>query len=73
MKTYVLLFRGINVGGRNILPMKELVELLEKYEYEQVRTYIQSGNVVLKGVNRPGKNISLRKMGSGLTFYTCQL
>ena len=30
MKTYVALFRGINVGGKNILPMQDLAALLKK-------------------------------------------
>lgn len=48
MKTYIALFRGINVGGNNILPMKELTVLLEKLGSHSVKTYIQSGNVVLR-------------------------
>lgn len=48
MKTYIALFRGINVGGRNSLPMKELVALLENLGLQNVRTYIQSGNVVFR-------------------------
>ena len=48
MKTYIVLFRGINVGGNNLLPMKELVALLEAHGYQNVKTYIQSGNVVLQ-------------------------
>ena len=48
MKTYIALFRGINVGGKNILPMKDLVGLLEGMGCEKVRTYIQSGNVVFQ-------------------------
>jgi len=47
MKTYIALFRGINVGGNNMLPMKELKVVLEKNGCESVRTYIQSGNVIL--------------------------
>lgn len=43
---WVALFRGINVGGRNSLPMKVLVGLLNDLGAESVRTYIQSGNVV---------------------------
>ena len=46
MKTYIALFRGINVGGRNIIPMKELALLMKECGYENIRTYIQSGNVV---------------------------
>ncbi|MBI3525389.1 MAG: DUF1697 domain-containing protein [Betaproteobacteria bacterium] len=46
MNTYIALFRGINVGGNNSLPMKELIVLLEEIGAKKVRTYIQSGNAV---------------------------
>ncbi len=46
MASCVALLRGINVGGRNILPMKDLRELLENLGCENVATYIQSGNAV---------------------------
>jgi uncharacterized protein (DUF1697 family) len=49
MKTYIALFRGINVGGKNLLPMKRLQVLLENLGLQDIRTYIQSGNVVFKG------------------------
>ena len=48
MKTYVALFRGINVGGNNMLPMKQLKVLLEQSDCLDVRTYIQSGNVIFR-------------------------
>jgi uncharacterized protein (DUF1697 family) len=48
MKTYIALFRGINVGGKSILPMKELVALLEDLGCRNVKTYIQSGNAVFE-------------------------
>jgi uncharacterized protein (DUF1697 family) len=48
MKTYIALFRGINVGGHNKMPMKELSALLEGLGLSGVRTYIQSGNVVFR-------------------------
>jgi len=48
MNTYIALFRGINVGGRNVLPMKDLVKILENLGCSKVKTYIQSGNVVFK-------------------------
>jgi uncharacterized protein (DUF1697 family) len=48
MKTYIALFRGINVGGTNVLPMKDLVALLENIGSQNVRTYIQSGNAVFQ-------------------------
>ena len=47
--THVALMRGINVGGKNKLPMKDVVALFEKVGCRSVRTYIQSGNVVFQG------------------------
>ncbi len=44
--TYLALLRGINVGGHGKLPMAELTRLCEAAGCENVRTYIQSGNVV---------------------------
>jgi uncharacterized protein (DUF1697 family) len=46
MVSHVALIRGINVGGRNSLPMKELAEILEGIGCSNVKTYIQSGNAV---------------------------
>jgi uncharacterized protein (DUF1697 family) len=48
MKTYIALFRGINVGGSHPLPMKALKLLLEKHGCADVQTYIQSGNAVFR-------------------------
>lgn len=48
MKKYSALFRGINVGGNNSLPMKDLVVLLESIGAQKVKTYIQSGNAVFQ-------------------------
>ena len=48
MKTYIALFRGINVGGNNVLPMKELVARLESIGAQNVKTYIQGGNAVFQ-------------------------
>lgn len=57
MRTLIALFRGINVGGNRILPMKELASLLEGLGAAEVRTYIQSGNAVLKS-DRPVAELS---------------
>jgi uncharacterized protein (DUF1697 family) len=46
--THVALLRGINVGGKHLLPMKELVAIFEASGCAEVRTYIQSGNVVFQ-------------------------
>lgn len=45
--THVVLIRGINVGGKNPVPMARLRDALESLGYGAVRTYIQSGNALL--------------------------
>ena len=47
MTRYLVLLRGINVGGKNKLPMAALRELLESHGHTKVSTYIASGNVIL--------------------------
>ncbi|HKB20416.1 MAG TPA: DUF1697 domain-containing protein [Gaiellaceae bacterium] len=47
MARLVVLLRGINLGPRNRISMPELREALEDAGYDDVRTYLQSGNVVL--------------------------
>src|SRR5690606_11708296 len=46
MQTYIALIRGL--GGDYTFPMKELVALLEELGFEDVQTYIQSGNAVFR-------------------------
>jgi len=46
---WVALLRGVNLGARNKVPMAQLRTLLEDAGYENVRTYIASGNVLLDG------------------------
>jgi len=48
MPSYVALLRAINVGGRNMLPMKDLAAIFADLGCANVRTYIQSGNVVFE-------------------------
>lgn len=48
MQQFVVLIRGINVGGKNPVSMPKLRELIEQLGYSNVRTYINSGNVLLK-------------------------
>lgn len=45
---HVALLRGVNVGGRNRLPMKDLAAMFAALECRDVATYIQSGNVVFR-------------------------
>jgi len=53
MTSFVALLRGINVGGKRMLPMKDLVALFTKAGATNVRTYIQSGNVVFDAKAAP--------------------
>ncbi len=48
MNKYVILLRGINVGGKNKISMAELKSCLKKQCFEHVNTYIQSGNILLQ-------------------------
>lgn len=48
MNTYIVLLRGINVGGHKKIPMAPLRELLSEEDFSSVKTYIQSGNIILK-------------------------
>ena len=50
MNTYVILLRGINVGGKNKIPMSDLKKCLEDLGFSSVSTYIASGNVILKAL-----------------------
>ncbi len=47
-RAYVALLRGINVGGKNKLPMKDLCAMFAAAGCADVRNYIQSGNIVFK-------------------------
>lgn len=53
MNNYIVLLRGINVGGHNRLPMANLRALLTDNGYANVSTYIQSGNIILSSTNNP--------------------
>ena len=48
MPVQIALLRGVNVGGNNKLPMRQFAATLEELGLQNVRTYIQSGNVVFR-------------------------
>src|SRR5262245_57661281 len=60
MRTWIALFRGINVTGNNMLPMKDLKTLMEKNGCRDVRTYIASGNVVFRSALKDPGDIEKR-------------
>ena len=47
MTSYLALLRGINVSGHNMIKMEVLKTTLEKIGFQNVQTYIQSGNVFI--------------------------
>ena len=55
MTRYAVLLRGINVGGKNPVPMARLREVLGELGYKDVVTYIASGNVVLSSNQKPDR------------------
>jgi uncharacterized protein (DUF1697 family) len=57
---WTALLRGINVGGHNKLPMAELRELFTAVGCTEVRTYIQSGNVVFRAAAEKRKELAIR-------------
>lgn len=48
MQTFIAILRGINVSGQKKILMADLKELYENLKFREVKTYIQSGNVVFK-------------------------
>ena len=50
---YLALLRGINVGGNNPVKMSELRETLEESGHQDVKTYINSGNVIFRAPRQP--------------------
>jgi uncharacterized protein (DUF1697 family) len=69
MAVMVALLRGINVGGRGTLPMRELRDIVVGCGYEDVSTYIQSGNVVLTSSERDPDRVA-RKIRAAIAGAT---
>lgn len=57
VEKYVALLRGINIGGHKKVPMKELKKALEKEGFLNVKTLLNSGNVVFEGEKEPAFKI----------------
>jgi len=60
MTSHVALLRGINVGGRNLIKMPALKACFEVSGFENVATYIQSGNVVFEAAGRSSVQLTCR-------------
>jgi uncharacterized protein (DUF1697 family) len=60
MNQYVALLRGINVGGKNLIKMTDLKVCFESLGFKDVRTYIQSGNVLFHAAGSDQANLTKR-------------
>jgi uncharacterized protein (DUF1697 family) len=58
--SYVALLRGINVGGKNLIRMPALKACFEENGFEDVATYIQSGNVLFTAPATPSTELTRR-------------
>jgi len=67
---HVALLRGVNVGGKNKLPMAVLADICASVGCEDVRTYIQSGNVVFR--SRVGEQVIARRI-AGRIAKLCRI
>ncbi len=72
MTDYVALLRGINVGGKNKIRMADLAACFEAHGHADVRTYIQSGNVVFRShePDRAALTASIEEMLSSTFGYS---
>ena len=71
MQTYISILRGINVGGNRIIKMDALRKLYEDLGFTNIRTYIQSGNVVFQDNTTDPKDLEYRisqKIRENYTF-----
>ncbi len=58
MKKFIALLRGINVSGQKQIKMSELKTLFEKIGFQDVETYIQSGNVIFSAKESSAENLT---------------
>lgn len=64
MTLYIALLRGINVGGHKVIKMADLKRVFESIGLKQVKTYIQSGNIVFE--SEEGINFLKDRIQSGI-------
>jgi uncharacterized protein (DUF1697 family) len=70
---HILLLRGVNLGSRNRVAMPQLREALEEAGFDDVRTYLQSGNVVLSSRTSPDaavQRVIAREFGLDIAVVT---
>jgi uncharacterized protein (DUF1697 family) len=73
METYLAILRGINVSGQKLMPMKELKALFEELGFQDVSTYIQSGNVLFRAETADAQKLASQIEGRILERYQFQV
>ena len=80
MNTYVALLRGINVGGRKLIKMDQLLQIFTAAGCRNVRTFIQTGNVIFESSSKDTKALTRKieraleaKLGYSVTVILKQL
>src|SRR6266540_1218263 len=68
LTTYVALLRGINVGGHALVSMKDLKSCFEKLGFQDVSTYINSGNIIFKDSRASAPEL-VRHIEAGIKKY----
>jgi uncharacterized protein (DUF1697 family) len=65
VNTYICFLRGVNVGGNKLLKMAELKVLFETFKLRDVKTYLQSGNVVFRSAETD-RSVLTRRIEDGI-------
>ena len=73
MERYIALLRGINVGGDNKISMSRLKEAFKEHGFEDVITYINSGNLIFSSRNSLENEITLKKQCEEILLHTFKL
>lgn len=72
-QSYVALLRGINVGGQKKIKMADLRTLLEELGLEEVRTYIQSGNIIFNSTTTNKRELEAQIAKKIFDVYTFEV
>lgn len=67
-RTYIALLRGINVGGK-VLKMADLKDAVAKLDFEDIKTYLQSGNMVFKTA-KAGNDVLAKRISDAIHEHT---
>jgi uncharacterized protein (DUF1697 family) len=65
MPTYIAMLRGVNIGPHKRMKMDKLRSSLESLGFEEVKTYIQSGNIVFRGTKLSDRALA-KKVGDSI-------